>query len=332
MKVIVTGGMGFLGNSLVSKLLDCGYEVHAVGRTKEPKKEKLLLGIQYHACDLANNFLDDKILKNTDLVVHTAAKAGVSGNYHDYYLANFTATKNLLDSCRSSGISRFIHTSTPSVVFTKNPIQNGNEILPYLSHSLSPYASTKAMAEKLVLQANNPPHLQTLALRPHLVWGKGDPHLLPRVIKRHKEGKLKIVGLGNNQVDLTHIVNVTHAHMLAIDAIMKNKELGGKPYFIGQEEPVVLWDWLNDLFSSLKLAPVTKKISFRIAYHIGWVMEMLWKLLSIGGDPPMTRFVASQLAHDHWFSSKNAKEDFGYSPILSMQEAMKETLPWLKKI
>lgn len=331
MKILVTGGMGFLGNSLASKLLALGHEVHAVGRTKEPKAEKLVPGLQYHPCDLSTNFPANEIIRNTDCVVHSAAKAGVSGKYSDYYAANYKATKNLLEACRSNGVSRFILTSTPSVVFSKKPIRHGNENLPYLSHSFSPYATTKALAEKLVLRANNPPNLQTIALRPHLVWGIGDPHLLPRVIKRHKEGKFKIIGTGSNQVDLTHISNVTHAHVLAIDSMMKNEKLGGKPYFIGQEEPVSLWVWLNELFSSLQLPLVSQKISYRSAYQIGWMMEILWNMLPLRGDPPMTRFVASQLAHDHWFSSENAKKDLGYSPILSMENAMKETLPWLKQ-
>ena len=332
MKIIITGGMGFIGNSLAAKLLEEGHQVISVGRTKQPPVEKMLKGLEYFSCNLAEENLPKSVLSNTDVVFHTAAKAGVGGKYEEYHSANYLSTIRILKSCHAYGVRKFIQTSTPSVVFSNQPIRNGDERLPYVESSSAPYPFTKALAEKQVLQAHNPPHFQTISLRPHLVWGPGDQHLLPRVLSRHRKGKLKIIGKGDNMVDLTHIDNVCHAHLLVMKGMFGNHNMGGKPYFIGQSEPVRLWDWINEIFDHLNLPILRKKVSFKKAYYLGFLMEGLWNSLSLQQDPPMTRFVASQLAHDHWFSNQDALSDFGYRPIISMDDAMRKTLPWLKSL
>ena len=140
------------------------------------------------------------------------------------------------------------------------------------------------------------------------------------------------MGDGNNQVDLTHVDNVCHAHLCAMKTLLENERAGGKAYFIGQEEPVHLWPWLNNLFAETGLPPLEKSIGFGKAYFAGLVLEKIWGLLRFKGDPPMTRFVASQLAHDHWFSSQAAKSDLGYEPVANMEQCLKKTLPWLRRL
>ena len=332
MKILVTGGLGFVGRALVQKLLSQGHEVHAVGRTPNPPKNKLVHGLNYHNYDLTNHPLVLPWLKGTEAVFHVAAKAGIGGEYEAYRQANLIATENLLNASLEHGVAKFIYTSTPSVTFSTNPIRGGDETLPYSKEIFSPYASTKALAEKAVLAKHNPKGMRTIALRPHLIWGEGDPHLLPRVISRHRAGKLKIVGDGKNLVDLTHLDNVIHAHLCALNSMTNNSELGGRAYFIGQNEPVPLWKWLNEIFAELGLPCLKKSVSYRIAFFIGHIIENTWKVLGLNSDPPMTRFVASQLAHDHWFSCRAAERDLGYQPLIDMKDALHKTLPWLKTL
>jgi len=332
MKILITGGMGFVGHALAKRLISEGHEVHALGRTPVPPKEKLIPNLHYHCHDLSQKKIMGDWFEGTDTVFHVAAKAGVGGPYQQYKLANLIATEKLLGACEEMGVSRFIYTSTPSVVFSSRPICGEDESLPYSNEHFSPYATTKALAERMVLAANNFSGMRTLALRPHLVWGEGDPHLLPQVLTRHRLGKLKVVGEGNNRVDLTHIENVVHAHLCGFQAMCNNPALGGNAYFIGQNEPVCLWKWLNGIFRELQLPRLDKRVSYRTAYNLGWAIEKVWGLCGIKSDPPMTRFIACQLAHDHWFSSTAAKEDLGYQPVISMTDALRKTLPWLKTL
>ena len=332
MKILITGGTGFIGYSLAKRLLAAGHEVHVVGRSPVPPEAKDFDKITYHPHDLSTQGIPPSIISGTDFVFHIAAKAGVGGSYSSYYAANYLATVNLLKSCLACQVPRMVFTSSPSVVFSGSSIRDGNESLDYVKSNLSSYATTKALAEKAVLGAHSPGIFQALALRPHLVWGEGDPHLLPQVIKRHKAGKLRIVGNGENRVDLTHIDNVCHAHLCAMEALIENKTAGGKAYFVGQDEPVCLWAWLNDLFEQLDLPPLKKRISFGKAYFAGLILEKSWRFLRVRNDPPMTRFVACQLAHDHWFSPQAAKTDLGYEPIQSMQESLEKSMAWLRSL
>ena len=330
MKIIVSGGTGFLGSSLAQSLSVAGHEVHTIGR--KPANTTASKKLIHHTWDLSKEVLPLSILSGTDVFFHIAAKAGVWGKYSEFYNANVVATEKILLACQSTKIPRLIYTSTPSVVFSEKSILGGSESLPYGNTGFSPYAETKAIAEQAVLNSHSPGKIQTVALRPHLVWGKDDPHLLPRVIARHKNGKLRIIGSGQNQVDLTHIDNVTHAHVCAMHEMIKNKTLGGKPYFIGQSEPVFLWRWLNQIFQTIDLPPLTKTMSFRNAYLLGCTMEKIWNVLRIKKEPPMTRFVACQLAHDHWFSNQSAEQDLGYIPIKNMADALEETKSWLSSL
>ena len=327
MKVLITGGKGFVGSSLTHKLFHRGHDVCTLSRS--PDREPQVRGCRHIQFDLSKDYFHPQILKDIDVVFHVAAKAGIDGKFSDYYRANFTSTERLIDACKYAKVKYFLYTSSPSVVFSKTSIQGGDEKLPYTTSRISPYALSKAMAEKKVLFANNE-HFQTLALRPHLIWGQDDPHLLPKVIHRHKCGRLKIVGNGKNKVDLTHIDNVIHAHILAMEALVNGKKIGGNSYFIGQNEPVSLWPWLNKVFKQLNLPVLKNKVSFRKAYFAGVLAETAWAVFGLKRELPMSRFVACQLGQDHWFSGRAAETDFGYKPILSMDEAMEKTVPWLK--
>ena len=260
MNILVTGGKGFIGRSVAERLLELGHNVKTLSRSA-PSSHIGNKSVHYQI-DLTKKILDSHFLDGIDVVFHVAAKAGIDGSFNEYYKANFIATQNILHACKKRGVKYFIYTSSPSVVFSKNAIRNGNETLPYTNVHISSYASTKAMAEKEVLISNNGSSFCTIALRPHLVWGEGDPHLLPKVIKRHLQHKLKIVGDGKNKVDLTHIDNVTHAHVSAMNSLVNCKDVGGKAYFISQNEPVSLWPWLNQLFSKLDLPPSKRKFPF----------------------------------------------------------------------
>jgi nucleoside-diphosphate-sugar epimerase len=178
------------------------------------------------------------------------------------------------------------------------------------------------MAEQMVLAANGP-DLATVALRPHLVWGPSDPHLIPRIVERARAGKLKRIGAGTNRVDVTYVDNAAHAHVLAGERLAPGSPIAGKPYFLSQGEPVYLWDFINRVLAFAGLPPVNKSISSRKALIAGAVLENFYKLFRLRSEPPLTRFVARQLATSHWFDISAARRDLGYEPIVSIDEGLR---------
>ena len=327
-KVVVTGGGGFVGSVIVRQLLEKGCKVIVAARRRYHELEKL--GAISRTGDIGDSSFVNDLCRDVDVVFHTAAKAGIWGKWEEYERTNVTGTRNILAACKELGIRRLVYTSTPSVVFSGSDIKNGDETLAYSSRFLCHYAKSKVMAEQLVLKANSS-SLTTCAIRPHLVWGPRDPHLIPRLIERGKSGSLKRVGAGDNLVDITYVDNVAHAHILAAEAMGKGSKIGGQAYFIGQERPVNLWEWINDLFLDLGIDPVKSHVSFRTACFIGIILEGSYRLLGRSAEPRMTRFLAEQLARSHYFSHAKAKEDFGYKPIISLAEGQKRLLTWLRE-
>ncbi|MFO7760659.1 MAG: NAD-dependent epimerase/dehydratase family protein [Thermodesulfobacteriota bacterium] len=327
-KVLVTGGGGFVGKALVQQVLQKGIKTIALGRNDYPDVRRL--GAEVAVGDIRDKAFLFKACRKCDTVFHTAAKAGIWGDREEYFSINVTGTANVLAACIHNAVPRLIYTSTPSVVFDRDDIEGGDESLPYPRKFLCHYAQTKALAEKMILKANSS-SLKTVALRPHLIWGPDDTNLIPRLLQRGRKSDLKIVGNGNNLVDITYIDNVIQAHLLAADDLEKEGRSAGRAYFISQGEPVRLWEWINSLFSQLDIPPVTRQISFRKARLAGLILECYYKSIRFKKEPPMTRFMAEQLARSHWFSLKAAVRDLNYSPRISTNEGVRRLVNSLRQ-
>ncbi|MDX2109246.1 MAG: NAD-dependent epimerase/dehydratase family protein [Verrucomicrobiota bacterium] len=327
MKVLVTGGGGFLGRHIVDLLLKRGDMVRILGRSPQP--DLVARGVRVVQGDVSDFAAVEAAAKDSDAVFHVAAKAGVWGAQADYFNANVFGTRNVIEACRRHSVRYLVHTSTPSVVFNGHSFQCADESLPYGTQFLCHYAATKAQAEREALAAHQPKRLDICALRPHLIWGVGDPHLLPRVIHQAKQRRLRIVGAGTNRVDITHVANAAAAHLAALDAL-KRGVAGGKAYFLSQGEPVSLWPWINSLLAQLDLPKVTRTISARTAYHLGSLLEIYWRITRRAGEPPMTRFVAVELSKDHWFNIAAAQRDLGYTPSVSTENGLADYVAHLR--
>lgn len=323
MKLLITGAGGFLGRNLAAALLAKGHAVWNFSRNQHPQLQSM--GVETLRGNLQNEGDVLKAFQGMDAVFHVASRVGIWGDYNDYYETNVTGTRNVITACRANGITKLIYTSTPSVVFDWGDFCGVNETTPYSTHFHGHYAQTKAIAEKMILEANDD-KLATAALRPHLIIGPDDPHLVPRLLNAARLGRLKIVGTGKNLVDVTYIQNAVDAHVLAFEKLSPGSPVAGQAYFIGQEKPVVLWDFINEILTRHHLPPVTKKVPERVAFHIGLFLECCYRLLRINGEPPMTRFVALQFARSHYFSHQKAKNDFGYEPKISIEQALDLTV------
>ncbi len=325
-RVLVTGGGGFIGNALVRELVGRGVEVAVVGRNHYP--ELAALGVHCHRGDIRDLDFLERALAGRDTVFHVAAKAGIWGPRNEYYSINVVGTTNVITACLKNRVQHLVYTSTPSVVFKGDHLEGIDETAPYATKPLCHYAASKILAEKAVLRANGS-HLKTIAIRPHLVWGPGDHHLVPRLLERGGANALKIVGTGENRVDIAYIDNVVHAHLLAADNLGAGGSGIGQAFFIGQDEPVSLWQWINDLFARMGIPPSTRKVPLTVAYSAGWVMEILSTVLRSREEPKMTRFVAQQLAKSHWFSHDKAKTLLGYQQQVSTAVGMDRLVGWL---
>jgi nucleoside-diphosphate-sugar epimerase len=320
MKVLVTGGGGFLGSAICRQLLARGDEVIAYQRSTADELEKL--GIEVVQGDITDADLLNKASRGADAIIHTAAKAGLSVSYDDYFAPNVTGTQNVLSACRSNGIDKLVFTSSPSVTHSDGDIEGGDESLPYPETYNSPYPATKSLAEKQVMAANCA-QLHTVSLRPHLIWGPGDTHLLPKLLERAKRGKLKLPG-PDKLIDTVYIDNAARAHLLALDKLETHPEIvGGKTYFISNDEPVTQGRIIGGLLEAAGVNVEIQSISPHLAVVAGTMLETGWKLFGLKSDPPLTRWSAEHLSTAHWYDISAAKHDLGYSAEVSIKEGLK---------
>jgi 2-alkyl-3-oxoalkanoate reductase len=327
MHALVTGAGGFLGRYIVEQLLARGDRIRTFARHRYPELDAL--GAESIQGDIQDTAAIEHACEGIDVVFHVAAVAGIWGPWRHYHGINTLGTANVIAACRKCRVGRLVYTSSPSVTFAGRDQCGVDESAPYPTRWLAHYPHSKALAEQLVLAANTS-ELVTCALRPHLVWGPRDQHLVPRLIERARSGQLRQVGDGTNRIDAVYVENAAAAHLLAADALRPDSPVAGRSYFITNGEPVNCWQWINEILALAALPPVERKISRPAAYTAGAVLEGLWTVLGRTDEPRMTRFLAAQLGTSHYFNISAARRDLGYEPRISMVEGMQRLAAWME--
>ena len=329
MHALVTGGGGFLGRAITEQLLARGDTVTILSRGRYPEVEAL--GARGVQCDLSDPGAElAEALDGVDVVFHVASKTGVWGPREHFFRANVDGTKNLVAAARAAGVRRFVYTSSPSATFDGANAEGKSEAdAPYPEHFEAPYPESKAVAERHVLAADSD-SFATTALRPHLIWGPRDPHILPRLITRHKAGRLMRIGDGTNRVGITYIDNAAVAHLQAADVLAPGSANAGRPYFITDLAPVSLWPWIEGFLTSVGLPPIRRSVSPGLAKAVGGLLEWIWRTFGRAGEPPMTRFVAAEMATSHWYDLSGARDDFGYTPLVGPEEGLQRASAWAR--
>ncbi|MBC8074749.1 MAG: NAD-dependent epimerase/dehydratase family protein [Chloroflexales bacterium] len=325
MRALVTGGNGFLGRYIVEQLLARGDAVRVVGRNAYP--ELAALGVECHRADLSAGDDVGAALRGCDAVFHVAARAGVWGSWGEFFRQNVVATQHILDSAVRAGVAKFIYTSSPSVVFGESDLAGVDERQPFPTRYLAPYPHTKAIAEQWVLARSD---ILTTALRPHLIWGPRDPHIVPRLVQRARAGRLPQIGDGSNLVDVIYVENAAAAHVLAADALAEGSPLNGRPYFVSQDQPVALWEFVADLLRLAGAPAIRRSLPYGVARVAAGLIEDAYSFFDIASEPPLTRLVVAQMAMSHWFDTSAARRDFGYQATISVEEGLRRTAVWVR--
>lgn len=318
MKVLVTGGGGFLGAAIVRQLLARGDQVRVLNRSHYPSLQAL--GVDCRQGDISDASAVSAAVEGVDAVIHVAAKAGPGLYRRDFEAANVQGTEHVISACHKAGVGVLVHTSSPSVVHSGQDIEGGDETLPLAAHFNAPYPATKAEAERRVLAANGP-SLRTCALRPHLIWGPGDNQLLPRLRQKNAAGRLRLPA-PEKRIDTVYIDNAAEAHVLALDNLMGVGTAAGKVYFISNGEPIENGKMIAQLLQAVGDEPRIRRVAPALAMTLAAVVEAVWRLLRRRSDPPLSRFVVEHLATAHWYDLSAAERDLGYRPRISVDQGL----------
>ena len=326
--VLVTGAGGFLGRHVAQLHCERGDHVRSFSRSRYAFLDQL--GVEQVQGDLRDAEAVAAACQGIDLVQHVGGIAGIWGTWKEFHGINVLGTGHLLEGCRAHGVRQLVFTSSPSVTFDGRSQEGIDESAPYARRWLCHYPRSKAMAEKMVLDASGN-ELLTCALRPHLIWGPHDNHLLPRLIRRASSGRLRQIGNGENMIDMVYVENAAHAQLQAADRLQPESPVAGRAYWITQGEQVNCWDWINRLLDCADLPAVKKSIPAGLAWSIGCCLETTYRVLSLPGEPGMTRFLARQLSTSHYFNGERARNDLGYLPRVSTDQGLERLRLFLRE-
>jgi nucleoside-diphosphate-sugar epimerase len=324
-RALVTGGGGFLGRAIVERLIQRGDQVRSLARGNYPELTKF--GVESLRGDIADADAVRIAADGCDVVFHVAAKAGVWGALDAYHRANVRGAENVIAACRANGVGRLVYTSSPSVIFNGCDMEGVDESVGYPAEYHAHYPATKAVAERAVLSANGP-DLKTVALRPHLIWGPRDNHIVPRIVTQGRAGRLRRIGKTSPLIDTTYIDNAAEAHVRAANALETNPSAAGRAYFISQGEPRPVWDVVNGILNAAGLPAVTRSVPRIIALAAAGLMETAHRVLRRQGEPRMTRFVVRELSTVHWFDISAARRELNYAPTVSFDEGLARLRTW----
>lgn len=327
-RALVTGGGGFIGGGVVRALCERGVNVTSLARSSYPQLAGL--GVQQVQVDLRDAQAVAAACEGMDVVFHVAAKAGAWGDPSLYEAINVGGTQAIVDGCRAHGVQHLIYTSSPSVVFPGGDMEGADESVPYPQHYEADYPRTKAMAERLVLEADSET-LATVSLRPHLVWGPGDNNLAPRILSRAKTGALRRIAAGPEDpgklVDVTYIDDAVDAHLCAWDRLREGGEAAakakGRAYFISSGSPVPTWTMIDRILEAGGQPKLDKTVSPNAARFVAGIIEGTHRLFNKQGEPKMTKWVVNELSTAHWFDISAAKDRLGYEPKSDFEAGMK---------
>lgn len=318
MRILVTGGSGFLGAYLAQALLVAGHQVRILGRDFSHAESLIAAGATPIVADLRDAAAVIAACKGMDAAYHVGALSAPWGRSRDFHAINVNGTAAVIEGCKRHGVRRLIYVSSPSVVFAGQDQYELTEAAPYPTRFTSVYSLTKKLGEDLVNAAQR--DLETVILRPKAIFGPGDRSLLPRLIDAARSGRLRQIGDGSNLVDLTYVENVAHALVLALDA-----QAGvGKTYHITNDEHINLWDTIRSVLDAQGLPTSMRSVPLGVALGAARVMELRASIT--GREPLLTHYSVQILARTQTYNIAAAKRDLGYAPRILFAEGMRRTL------
>ncbi len=313
MKVLVTGATSMLGGALARALIGRGDKVTVLQRRPSG------LACREMLADVADPHAVAAAMAGQDAVVHLAAKVDIVGAWPDFVRVNVDGTRHVVEAAQASSVRRLVHVSSPSVAHTGAALVGAGAGPADPARARGRYARSKAMAEQVALAAGSP-DLAVVAIRPHLVWGPGDTQLIGRIVDRARAGRMALVGSGAALIDTTYVGNAVDALVCALD---RCPDVHGEALVVSNGEPRPVAELVASICRAAGVEPPRRRVPVPVAWTAGAAVEGLWSAMRLTSDPPMTRFLATQLATAHWFDQRRTRELLDWAPRVSLAEGFR---------
>lgn len=319
MKAFVTGGSGFVGGHLIPRLVSDGHVVVALARSAESADRVKSLGAGVARGGLSDRDGLVEAMADSEVVFHCAAVVGSNVDPGEAHSTNVVGTGNVVHASARAPVRRLVHLSTESVLLDGRPLDGVDESLPVPERGhLSAYAATKAEAERLVLTANGE-KLETIAIRPRLIWGPGDTTWLPGLVAKVESGVFRWVDGGRHLGSTCHVRNVVEALVLAADS-----GVPGTAYFVTDGPPRPFRSFAEAYLATVGVDAGDRSVPAWLMTGAAHALEVIWRVLPTSSPPPVSRVEAHMVSHPQVFDDSRARSELGYRPVVSVDEGMAE--------
>jgi nucleoside-diphosphate-sugar epimerase len=315
---VVTGGTSLLGRGVAESLSLRGDEVTVFQRHQSGLDVSERLG------DVADRAAVKAAVAGADAVAHLAARVGVTGPWSAFERTNIDGTRAVVEEAALAGVGRFVFVSSPSVAHAGSSLIGAGAGRADPEATRGHYATSKAAAELIALGAATD-GFAVMAVRPHLVWGPGDTQLVGRIVDRARQGRLAIVGTGAALIDTTYIDNAVDAIVAAVD---RAPRLAGRALVVSNGQPRPVRELLSRIVTAAGLPPPRLRVPATAAKAGGRVVEEVWDRRGLEADPPMTSFLAEQLATAHWFDQRETRSALDWTPSVTLEDGFARLQAW----
>ena len=325
MNILLTGSTGFLGFRTLERLVKLNYVDKIIGTGRSLQKSRKISHpkVKYILGDLSDKAFVNTLIKDIDIVINTASLSSPWGSEASFYLANIQTQNNIISSSEITGVKRFIYISSPSIYYNGEDRNMVKENAPLPTKFVNHYSKSKRDAELLLENSK----LDYITIRPRALIGRGDSVIMPRLIKAHSDGKLKIIGDGENRVDLTSVENVVESIVLSLMA--PNKALNNA-YNITDGNPVKLWKSINTVLKGIGKEQIYKTVNFRVAYFAASILELVSRCIT-KEEPSLTKYSVGILSKTFTLDISKAVELLKYKPVITTEESIEEFINWYKE-
>ena len=317
-RVVVTGGGGVVGGAAARALRAQGWDVASLQRGAI---SDALRGLGVHELRADITADQDALVdafRGADAVVHAAARVDIVGPWEEYKRINIGGTAAVIRAARAAGVGKLVMVSSPSVAHAGRSLVGAPAGVADADAARGHYARSKAKAEALALAANDDDFAVTV-LRPHLVWGPGDAQLTERIITRARAGRLVVIGSGAALIDTTYIDNAGEAIAAAVRRADADG-VRGHSFVVSNGEPRTVVEMLTRIAQAGGAPGPSRAVPYPVAKAGGHVVERWWDRTGREGEPPVTSFLAEQLATAHWFDQRQTRDALQWRPSVSIEE------------
>lgn len=318
--ILITGGLGFLGSNLASRLSAAGEAVRILARPREglaaDARHEVVWG------DIRDPAAVERAVDGAEVVIHLVSNFRKGGSDDkEAHGINVEGTENVLAACRRAGVAQLVHCSTIGVHGDVLEVP-ANEETPF--NPTDVYQSTKLQAEQAVWDCHRTTGLPVTVIRPISIFGPGDRRMLKlfRMIQRRR---FVMVGNGQALFQPAHVEDVVEVFRLAL----RNPEAIGQAFIAGGEEYLPLAELVRLIAAELGVEPPRLRLPLAPVLLAASACERLF--VPLGLEPPLHRRRVSFFQNNRAFSVDKAKRVLGFSPRYSLREGMRSTIGWYRQ-